>query len=308
LRDEELLKDLKDKWKRWLTEPAPDHLFEIAERSLVTASPRRPAQPKQELLGEQGLAPSPSAPNLIKPEAYRQVLPRLDSGAAARRSRAALVIPDYAVRMAILDFEDFPAGEAERLALVRFRFRKSVPFPIDEAQLSYAIQLQQPKRIEVLAVAIARPILEEYEAVFTEMGYRIGLVMPSSIAALPLCSASDSGLTVLAKASRSTLTVLLLEGRSVRLVRCVDLASDGAAPHSLQDELALLQQTIAYAEDQIGEPAARLLLCGFGTETDALGKMAEEEFGLPYATLRSRFGAPSQHNAGLLGLLEQYAA
>jgi type IV pilus assembly protein PilM len=292
-----------------MTEPPPDHLFEIAETSLAAASPRRPAPPKQELLAEPGLVASPSSPNLMSPRAYRDALPRLAGSAMPRGSGAALVIPDYAARMAILDFEEFPSGEAERIALVRFRLRKSVPFPIDEAQVSYSVQFSEPKRVEVLAVAIARPILGEYETLFTDAGFRVGLVMPSSIAALPLCPANESGLTVLAKAADSTLTVLLLEQRRVRLIRCTDIAGEGEPGRGdSQTAVALLQQTIAYAEDQIGQPAMRLLLCGFGPETDSLGRVAEEEFRLPYAAARSRFGAPSRQDAGLLGLLEQYAA
>ncbi|MGH9582171.1 MAG: hypothetical protein ACRD4O_04465 [Bryobacteraceae bacterium] len=291
-----------------MSEPPPDHLFEIAENSLATVSPRSPGPPKQELLAERGLVASPSSPNLLKPQAYSGVLPRLMEGSAVRRGGAALVIPDYALRMAILDFEEFPSGEAERSALVRFRLRKSVPFPIDEAQVSYSIQLQETKRVEVLAVAIARPILEEYEAVFTGAGLRVGLVTPSSIAALPLCPAGERGLTVLAKAAESTFTVLLLEQGRVRLVRCIDVAGEDEARRDPAAVLSLLQQTMAYAEDQIGQSAARLLLCGFGPETESLGRLAEEEFRLPYAAVRSRFGTPSRQNAGLFGLLEQYAA
>lgn len=290
-----------------MSEPPPDHVFEITERALAVVSPRRPGPPNQELLAERGLAASPSAPNLLKPQSYAELLPRLTGDAAARRSRAALVIPDYAVRMAILDFEELPSGEAERAALVRFRLRKSVPFPIDEAQVSYSIQLQEAKRVEVLAVAVARPILEEYEAVFTGAGYRIGLVTPSSIATLPLCPPGERGLTVLAKAAESTFTVLLLDGGRVRLVRCIDIAGEDEAGRDPAVVLSLLQQTIAYAEDQIGQPA-RLLLCGFGAETDPLAALAESEFRLPCAAVRSRFGSPSRQNAGVFGLLEQYAA
>jgi hypothetical protein len=70
----------------------------------------------------------------------------------------------------------------------------------------------------------------------------------------------------------------------------------------------VLQQTFAYAEDQINQPVTSLLLCGFGNETDNLGRFASREFGIPYAPVRSKLGAVSQENAGLLGLLEQYAA
>jgi hypothetical protein len=102
----------------------------------------------------------------------------------------------------------------------------------------------------------------------------------------------------------------LLEQGRVRLVRCLDLSS-GEGEEVEQGDfniLTLLQQTLAYAEDQIGQPATRLLLCGFGPETDAFGRLAQEELRLPYTGVRSRFGAASQQNAGLLGLLEQYAA
>jgi len=292
-----------------LTEPPPDHAFEITEGFLAGASPRHPGPPKQEALGERGLTASPSAPNLIKPQAYRDLLPRVAESLNPRRNGTAVIIPDYAVRMAILDFEELPAGESERAALVRFRLRKSVPFPIDEAQVSYSIQSSEPERIEVLAVAIARPILEEYESVFTLAGYRVGLVMPSSLAALPLCQAGGDGFTVLAKAAESTLTVLLLDRGRVRLVRCIDLAGEmETGRQSSQVTLASLQQTVAYAEDQFSQRVKQVVLCGFGVETDTVGQTVERELRIPYQAARSRFGWPSRQNAGLMGLLEQYAA
>lgn len=247
---------------------------------------------------------------MLKPHLYRDALPRVFGTAAVKRVAAAVVIPDYAVRMAILDFEDFPSGDEERAALLRFRLRKSVPFHIEEAQLAYSVQVSEPKRIEVLAVAIARPILEEYEAIFTQAGYRVGLVTPSAIASLRLCANPQAGLTLLAKAAGSTLSVLLLDQSRVRLVRCLDLTAGEEEESRREDQTVLpfLQQTLAYAEDQLGQPVRRLLLCGFGPETERLGIRAQKEFGIPYAPVRSKFGAPTQENAGLLGLLEQYAA
>lgn len=293
-----------------ISEPPPDQLFEITESSLAAVSPRTPAQQKQEVLPERGAVASPAAPNLLKPQLYREALGRIAAAHGAKRAiSTALIIPDYAVRMAIIDLEAFPASEPERLALLRFRLRKTVPFPIDEAQLSYSIQLNQPKRIEVLVVAVARPILDEYETLLTSAGYRVGVVMPSSIATLPLCAGAERGLTVLAKVAGATLTVVLLEAGRVRLVRCLDLAvSEGEeVPRDNETVLPVLHQTLAYAEDQIGQPVTRLLLCGFGNDTDSLGSLVQQELGISYAPLRSKFGAASQAKAGLLGLLEQYA-
>lgn len=279
----------------------------MTETSLASASPRAPSHQKTEVLVERALTASPAAPNLLKPQLYRDALAR--SLPVFRRNTAALIIPDYAVRMALLDFEEFPSGDEERLALLRFRLRKTVPFHIDEARLSYAVQVQAPQHWEVLAVAIAKPILEEYETIFTAEGYRIGLVTPSCLATLRLCPAEERGLTLLAKMAGATLSVLLLDKGIVRLVRCLDLA--GNEDTDAGEEISVgpvLQQTVAYAEDQIGQSVTRLLLCGFGNETDNLGRFATREFGISYSPVRSKFGTASQENAGLLGLLEQYAA
>ena len=279
----------------------------MTETALASASPRAPGQQKTEVLVERALTASPAAPNLLKPQLYRDALTR--SVPVLRRNTAALIIPDYAVRMAILDFEEFPSGDEERLALLRFRLRKTVPFHIDEARLSYSIQVQTPQRWEVLAVAIAKPILDEYESIFTAAGYRIGLVTPSCLGTLRLCSSAERGLTLLAKIAGATLSVLLLDNGIVRLVRCLDLEGNEDTGSGEERSVGpVLQQTVAYAEDQIGQPVTRLLLCGFGRDTDNLGKFATREFGIPYSPVRSRFGAASQENAGLLGLLEQYAA
>lgn len=293
-----------------MSEPPPEHLFEIAQNSLVAVSPRDVSQRKQEVWSEPVLVASPSAPNVVKPAVFREVLPKLTGRGAGKRNRTAIVIPDYAVRMAVLDFESFPASESERVSLLRFRLRKSVPFPIDEAQLAYSIQLEEKDRVEVLVVAIAKPILQEYEQIFTDAGYQVGLVMPSCLAALPLCSSAGNGLTMAAKLASETLSVLLLEKARVRLVRCIDLASvaEGEAQSITGSVLPLLQQTVAYAEDQIGQPVVRLMLCGFGSDTELVGRSAEKNFSIPYTAVRSKFGVASSESAAVLGLLEQYAA
>jgi type IV pilus assembly protein PilM len=221
------------------------------------------------------------------------------------------VVPDYAARMSVLDFEELPADAEQREALIRFRLRKSVPFSIDDARISATLQWHEPqsKRVEVLAAAISNHVLEEYESILTSKGYQVGMVVPSSVAALNLCSAAPNGFTIFAKLSGSVLSVLLLQGQMVRVVRCVDLSMEDA---SAGDDAAvistLLHQTFAFVEDEYSEGVERFLLCGFGESTEELGKAFEAEFRVQWENLASRFGAVLPDNAGLLGLAEQYAA
>ena len=272
---------------------------------------RGPQLVREEKLLERGLAASPSLPNLLKPQLYREALARMGED-RPKRSKTALVIPDYAVRMAILDFEEFPDSEEERGALLRFRLRKSVPFHIEEAQLSYSIQMQKAGRVEVLTVVMARPILQEYEAIFQDAGFRVGLVMPSAIAALPLCETNEGGkqgITLLAKLSGPILSVLLIEQGRIRLIRCLDLAEEEAdlPGEPTRAVMPLLQQTLAFAEDQLGQTVSKVLLCGFGAKTPAMREHLQREFSVPCAPVRSRFRTPVHEDEGMLGMLEQYA-
>jgi type IV pilus assembly protein PilM len=275
----------------------------------MAALSRTPTQQSKQVLPERGLSASPISPNIAKPQLYRDALERAEA-VNGKRYTSALVIPDYAARMTILDFETFPAGEAERLSLIRFRLRKSVPFPIDEAQVSYSIQLSQDKLVEVLAVAIARPILQEYESVLTEAGYRVGMVIPSVLATLPLCDKALSGLTLLAKATRFTLSAVLIEEGRIRLVRCLDLGSgDGvSAQQGAAAIMPLLQQTLAFSEDQLGERVSQVLLCGFREEANTIRATITTDFGVACTVLSSKFGEAIAENVGLLGMLEKYAA
>jgi hypothetical protein len=72
--------------------------------------------------------------------------------------------------------------------------------------------------------------------------------------------------------------------------------------------MPLLQQTFAYAEDQLGESVTQVILCGFENETERLGSRILEDFRIPFLALKSKLGSASLENAGLLGMLEKYAA
>ena len=66
----------------------------------------------------------------------------LDDVAGSGRERlrdVTLVVPDAAVRVLLLDFDQLPAKAAEALPVVRFRLKKLLPFDADEAMVSYQV-------------------------------------------------------------------------------------------------------------------------------------------------------------------------
>jgi hypothetical protein len=94
----------------------------------------------------------------------------------------------------------------------------------------------------------------------------------------------------------------------VRLVRCLELTSDEHENqrgwNSTVDQL--VQQTIAFAEDQLGQKVTRGLLCGFEEEPVWIREQMERQFGFPFSQVESKFGTALPGNTGMFGLLEQF--
>ena len=88
---------------------------------------------------------SPLRENFREPEPIREALgaalasigivPGPES--SRRPSDAVLIIPDQAARLFVFTLDSLPKRPAEALSLVQFRLKKSVPFDIEFASVSY---------------------------------------------------------------------------------------------------------------------------------------------------------------------------
>ena len=112
-----------------------------------------------------------------------------------------MILPDYCARVAVLDFDTFPSDLEEQQALVRFRLKKSVPFEVDTAVVSYVEQPRSGAKVEVLAAVMSSDIVVQYEAPFRAAGFHPGLVTTSSLAALNLLA--PDGITFAGKTERA---------------------------------------------------------------------------------------------------------
>lgn len=274
---------------RLVKDPPPEHAFEISEAGISYA---HGAETGFEKFPPDTIAVSPSADNVLRPEAVASMIGRIaPASGAKKRRRAAVILPDYAARVTVLDFDSFPSVAAEQLPLVKFRIKKTIPFDIESAAVSYYVQPSSgSKKVEVLAVTMAFDIVARYEALFRAAGFHPGEVTTSSLAALNLYR--GDGVAVVAKLSGQVLTVTVLSGGTIKLFRCVKL--EGLDDAEL---LAILHPTFAYVEDELASPVRKLILCGFPHGVPAELKCETEP-------LRSRIGAPGEFNAGLLGYLE----
>jgi type IV pilus assembly protein PilM len=281
-----------------LRDAPPTHVFEMSEAGIAMVSLNGPAQIAWQPLDPGLLTVSPVKDNIQNPdlvlERIRMLAP--ENGGRKRR-RMALVVPDYCARVAVLDFDSFPSGSSEQEQLIRFRMKKSVPFDMDSAIVSYYAQPKKGDKIEVVVAVIAMEILARYEAPFRQLFFQPGSITTSGLAALNMVD--PAGLTLVAKLSGRTLTVLVLDGSTLKLVRCMGMEEGG------EEEIeSVLHPTFAYIEDELHSKPSRLLTCGFGNGYQELTDHWKTAWGVDVEPLRSHFGAPGQNDAGLLGYWE----
>jgi type IV pilus assembly protein PilM len=129
------------------------------------------------------------------------------------------VLPDAAVRVVLLDFDALPANRQEAEAVVRFRLKKSLPFDVDKAKVSYHAQTSGQGVRAIAAVALSS-VIEDYEAAFRDAGYSPGLVLPSMLAALGAADATRPTLVV--KVDARTIGIAILDNNQMLLFRTLE--------------------------------------------------------------------------------------
>jgi type IV pilus assembly protein PilM len=284
---------LQNSLLRLLSDPLPEYVFELSEAGIAWVRPGSP-QLAFEPLEPGTIAVSPLADNIHKADALADKVRAIVGGGARKRRRTVLILPDYCARVSVLEFDNLPSDPKEQLSLVRFRMKKSVPFDVESAAVSYCPQVAKSASgaIDVIVVVAALEIVARYEAPFRAAGLHPGVVTTSLMAMTELNPYTD--ISVMARLNGKALTVAVMNGASLKLVRSMEL------PEMTSDEiLAVLLPTLAYVEDEMGTKASRLLTCGFENEDDW-----QTHLDLPVVPLQSSFGVPTQSNAGLLGYLQ----
>jgi type IV pilus assembly protein PilM len=170
------------------------------------------------------LAPGSVVPDLIETNlrqrsaVYKTIADTL-SRVGGRSRDVIAVLPDAAVRVVLLDFDALPTNHAEAEGVVRFRLKKSLPFDVDKAKVSYHAQISGGN-VRVIAAVALSSVIEDYEAAFREAGYSPGVVMPSMLAALG--AAASTGPTLVIKVDARTTSIAILDKKQLLLFRTLE--------------------------------------------------------------------------------------
>jgi type IV pilus assembly protein PilM len=170
------------------------------------------------------LAPGSVVPDLVEGnlrqgDAVKAVLEEALRSVAGRSHDLIAVVPDAAVRVVLLEFDTLPADSEEATSVVRFRLKKSLPFDVDKARVSYHAQKTKEGVRVVAAVAVAS-VVEDYEAAFRHAGFSPGVVLPSMMAALG--TAEGQRPTLVVKVDARTTSIAILNADQLQLFRTLE--------------------------------------------------------------------------------------
>jgi Tfp pilus assembly PilM family ATPase len=232
-----------------------------------------------EPLPEGALVPSLTAANLHDRAtvitALNRVMERL-----GRPRRVGLIVPDVVAKVSLLRFEKIPTRAQDLDQLVRWQVRKSAPFPIEEAQVSY-VQGQRAADGQEMIVSLARRVvIEEYERLCTDAGAYAGLVDLATFNVINAvlagsAAAQSAGDWLLVNVAPDSASIALLRGPHLIFFRNRAAETDG----TLAD---LVHQTAMYYQDRLqGAGFSRVLLAGGlgvrgGADLDQVRQTLEE--------------------------------
>lgn len=235
----------------------------------------------------EAVVPSLAALNIADPPSVTAAIRRAVEQLGGKSRRAALVLPDAAVKVSLVRLETVPTRAQDLRELLRWHVRKSVPFPIEQARVSYTAGVATGGSGQEFVVCVARhDVVAQYEQTCEAVGLHVGVVDVASFntinAALASLPASAGDWLLVSVAPSSTTLVVLRQGRVI-FYRNRSEAGEG----TLAD---LVHQTAMYYEDRLeGRGFERILLAGgLSVQAGASVQNLAERLKAPIALFNAR--------------------
>ena len=285
----------------------PHLACEIAADRVLAA--RAGAAGHVELCTSHGLPAGAVVPNLgnvnvLDGQVLRLAIAEAMAAVHDRSRDLIAILPDAAVRVVMVDFDTLPDKQHDAEGVIRFRLKKSLPFNVDQAALSYEVH-RLNGHVKVLAAVSPQTVLEEYEAAFRDAGYSPGVVMPSMLAALGLVDTSSPTLVV--KVDSVSISVAVVEQDELRLLRTLENASGSAVTGA--QIAADVYPSVVFYEDTYGTKVERVLVGGLPSMAD-ISTALEAQVGLRVQSLVTarhiegkESSVPAPLLAGVIGAL-----
>ncbi|MEQ1898667.1 MAG: pilus assembly protein PilM [Vicinamibacterales bacterium] len=197
------------------------------------------------------VTPAFASLNIHDAAALTAALGSVTARLGARIRSVALVVPDAVARVSLVRFDQVPPRRDDLAQLVHWQVRKGVPFPADEARVSFVPGAGGGAGHEFL-VAVARAgVVAEYEQACARAGLHAGIVDVASTAVLNLRLAGGpiSGDWLLVHVREDASTVAVLRGGDVLFVRTRTADDQSSVDQSSVGDF--VHQAVMYYQDRL---------------------------------------------------------
>ncbi len=247
------------------------------------------------------VVPALTGENIVRPEELRSVIEDVLATVGGHGRDITVVVPDSVVRVILLDFDALPDKPQEADGVIRFRLKKSLPFDVDKALLSYDVR-RTSAGIKVVA-AVAQPsVVEQYEAPFRAAGFQPGVVLPSSLAALGGVDADRP--TLVLKVDAQTTTVTIVDQGQLLLFRTLEGGAKAVTGERIAEDV---YPSLVFLQDNYGLSVEKVLIAGVPSAAE-IAPVLEQQTGakvkdLVDSSIAPGSGVPRGELAGVVGAL-----
>lgn len=224
--------------------------------------------------------------NITDPHEFRASLEAaLQSSGLMGQKRWSIALPSSSARSAILTLEAEPAAKQEAEEILDWKAEQTFGAPASQLRISrQKISPNREGRPRYFATAISLAVIDEYETLFENMGWKAGLILPRAVGeANWLVRRADKADSLLISEQDDGFTALLLRGDEPTVVRTVT-----CLPTEVDDEVyrLLMFYNDRFGANMNGGYLDRVLLIGSGLVPAKITQIASEALGRSLQILR----------------------
>lgn len=231
-------------------------------------------------LSESLIRPSFDEPNIADEAELAAALSELARSAGLlRQKRWSVSLPEATARTLILTLETQIGSQSELEEVLKWKMDRGFAIPLDELSISRErLSKDAQGRDRYLVVAMRLSLLEEYESLFAELGWRAGLLLPRHMGESQWLKGNGfTGDSLLLSSSDEGFTAVVFRERQPLISRSIS-----CEPHEREDELYRL--LLFYRDRRTADPdqasqLTSLLVTGDGFNKERASEIVNETLG-----------------------------
>ena len=259
------------------------------------------------------VTPGVNDPNIPNPKALTNAFRSVFDQLPRQPVRVAMTVPDNSAKVSLVRFKSVPDRTADLTQLIRWQVRKSAPFRLEDAQVSYIRGERSNASQQFIVALMRRDVVEAYEQACQTAGAHAGLIDLASFNLINLamsCSVPNIEADWLfVHVAKEHCTFAIVRDKNLIFFRNRPIEDENNLPD-------LLHQTIMYYHDRLGGTrftraflAGGVYFDGAGRRCDTLRRDLEVRLGVEVETIGLTIPTPVvKSTGGDASLLDSLAA